>query len=298
MGAADVVPGVSGGTIAFISGIYEELIESLNNINSAAFKELKSKGFKYTWDKLNGAFLLALMSGILTSIFSLAKGVEWFLEHHPILLWAFFFGLVAASIVYISKQIKATLWDLAGLKVFLAITIGGSMAYFITTLNPVEASDSNLFLFFAGALAICAMILPGISGAFILVIIGAYGPVLEAISNRDIKTILVIGAGTIVGLLSFSKLLKWLFKTYHQLTLAVLTGFMIGSLNKIWPWKVALTYRMNSKGMEVPLNEKSISPFNYEGDPQFLQAIGLMLFGFLIILFLEKIGNKTNIVDR
>ena len=298
MGAADVVPGVSGGTIAFISGIYEELIESLNNINSAAFKELKSKGFKYTWDKLNGAFLLALMSGILTSIFSLAKGVEWFLEHHPILLWAFFFGLVAASIVYISKQIKATLWDLAGLKVFLAITIGGIIAYFITTLNPVEASDSNLFLFFAGALAICAMILPGISGAFILVIIGAYGPVLEAISNRDIKTILVIGAGTIVGLLSFSKLLKWLFKTYHQLTLAVLTGFMIGSLNKIWPWKVALTYRMNSKGMEVPLNEKSISPFNYEGDPQFLQAIVLMLFGFLIILFLEKIGNKTNIVDR
>ena len=298
MGAADVVPGVSGGTIAFISGIYEELIESLNNINSAAFKELKSKGFKHTWDKLNGAFLLALMSGVLTSIFSLAKGVEWFLEHHPILLWAFFFGLVAASIVYISKQIKATLWDLAGLKVFLAITIGGSIAYFITTLNPVEASDSNLFLFFAGALAICAMILPGISGAFILVIIGAYGPVLEAISNRDIKTILVIGAGTIVGLLSFSKLLKWLFKTYHQLTLAVLTGFMIGSLNKIWPWKVALTYRMNSKGMEVPLNEKSISPFNYEGDPQFLQAIGLMLFGFLIILFLEKIGNKTNIVDR
>ena len=298
MGAADVVPGVSGGTIAFISGIYEELIESLNNINSAAFKELKSKGVKHTWDKLNGAFLLALMSGILTSIFSLAKGVEWFLEHHPILLWAFFFGLVAASIVYISKQIKATLWDLAGLKVFLAITTGGSIAYFITTLNPVEASDSNLFLFFAGALAICAMILPGISGAFILVIIGAYGPVLEAISNRDIKTILVIGAGTIVGLLSFSKLLKWLFKTYHQLTLAVLTGFMIGSLNKIWPWKVALTYRMNSKGMEVPLNEKSISPFNYEGDPQFLQAIGLMLFGFLIILFLEKIGNKTNIVDR
>ena len=298
MGAADVVPGVSGGTIAFISGIYEELIESLNNINSAAFKELKSKGFKHTWDKLNGAFLLALMSGILTSIFSLAKGVEWFLEHHPILLWAFFFGLVAASIVYISKQIKATLWDLEGLKVFLAITIGGSIAYFITTLNPVEASDSNLFLFFAGALAICAMILPGISGAFILVIIGAYGPVLEAISNRDIKTILVIGAGTIVGLLSFSKLLKWLFKNYHQLTLAILTGFMIGSLNKIWPWKVALTYRMNSKGMEVPLNEKSISPFNYEGDPQFLQAIGLMLFGFLIILFLEKIGNKTNIVDR
>ena len=298
MGAADVVPGVSGGTIAFISGIYEELIESLNNINSSIFKELRSKGIKYTWKKLNGPFLLALMSGVLISIFSLAKGVEWLLEHHPILLWAFFFGLVAASIVYISKQIKTTLWDIAGLKVFLAITIGGSIAYFITILNPIESSDSNLFLFFAGALAICAMILPGISGAFILVIIGAYGPVLEAISNRDIKTILIIGTGAIVGLLSFSKLLKWLFESYNQLTLAVLTGFMIGSLNKIWPWKVVLTYRMNSKGVEIPLNEESISPFNYVGDAQFLQAIGLMLFGFFIILFLEKIGNKTNTVDR
>ena len=298
MGAADVVPGVSGGTIAFISGIYEELIESLNNINSSIFKELRSKGIKYTWKKLNGPFLLALMSGVLISIFSLAKGVEWLLEHHPILLWAFFFGLVAASIVYISKQIKTTLWDIAGLKVVLAITIGGSIAYFITILNPIESSDSNLFLFFAGALAICAMILPGISGAFILVIIGAYSPVLEAISNRDIKTILIIGTGAIVGLLSFSKLLKWLFESYNQLTLAVLTGFMIGSLNKIWPWKVVLTYRMNSKGVEIPLNEESISPFNYVGDAQFLQAIGLMLFGFFIILFLEKIGNKTNIVDR
>ena len=298
MGAADVVPGVSGGTIAFISGIYEELIESLNNINSSIFKELRSKGIKRSWEKLNGPFLLALMSGVLISIFSLAKGVEWLLEYHPILLWAFFFGLVAASIVYISKQIKTTLWDIAGLKVFLAITIGGSIAYFITILNPIESSDSNLFLFFAGALAICAMILPGISGAFILVIIGAYSPVLEAISNRDIKTILIIGTGAIVGLLSFSKLLRWLFKSYNQLTLAVLTGFMIGSLNKIWPWKVALTYRINSKGIEVPLKEESISPFNYVGDAQFLQAIGLMLFGFFIILFLEKIGNKTNTVDR
>jgi putative membrane protein len=178
-------------------------------------------------------------------------------------LWAFFFGLVSASIVYISKQIKTTLWDIAGLKVFLAITIGGSIAYFITILNPIESSDSNLFLFFAGALAICAMILPGISGAFILVIIGAYGPVLEAISNRDIKTILIIGTGAIVGLLSFSKLLKWLFESYNQLTLAALTGFMIGSLNKIWPWKVVLTYRMNSKGVEIPLNEESICPFFY-----------------------------------
>ena len=295
MGAADVVPGVSGGTIAFISGIYEELIKSLNKINSSIFKELQSKGFKHTWAKLNGSFLLALMSGVLISIFSFAKGVEWLLEHHPILLWAFFFGLVSASIVYVSKQIKTTLWDLTGLKVFLAITIGGSFAYVVSILNPIETSDSNLFLFFAGALAICAMILPGISGAFILVILGAYGPVLEAISNRDIKIILVISAGAIVGLLSFSKLLKWLFESYRQITLSVLMGFMIGSLNKIWPWKIALTYRMNSKNLKVPLNEKSISPFNYDGDPQLAQAIGLMMIGFFIILFLEKIGNKKKL---
>ena len=208
MGAADVVPGVSGGTIAFISGIYEELIESLNNINLSVFIGLRSKGIKHTWEELNGSFLLALMIGVFISVFSIAKGVEWLLEQHSILLWAFFFGLVAASIIYIGKQIKTTLWNLEGVKVFLAIIIGGSIAYIITTLNPVSSSNSNLFLFFAGALAICAMILPGISGAFILVIIGAYGPVLEAISNRDLKTILIIGAGAIVGLLSFSKLLR------------------------------------------------------------------------------------------
>ena len=235
MGAADVVPGVSGGTIAFISGIYEELIDTLNNINFSLLKHLKQEGIKSTWEKANGSFLIALLSGVFVSVISLAKGVEWLLEHQPILLWSFFFGLVLASIIYVGKQIKTTPSDI---KIFLAMTIGTVVAYLITTLNPAETSDTNLFLFFAGALAICAMILPGISGAFILVIIGAYSPVLEALNNRDIKTILIIGAGAVIGLLSFSKLLKWLFETYHRLTLAVITGFMIGSLNKIWPWKI------------------------------------------------------------
>ena len=141
------------------------------------------------------------------------------------------------------------------------------------------------------------MILPGVSGSFILVIIGAYGPVLEALNSRNLKTILIFGAGAVVGLLSFSKLLKWLFENYHRLTLAVITGFMIGSLNKIWPWKVVLTVRTNSKGIEVPLNEESISPFNFDGDPQLLQAIGLMVFGILIILILEKISIKKNTLE-
>jgi len=289
MGAADVVPGVSGGTIAFISGIYEELIETLNNINFSLLKHLKTEGLKSTWQKANGPFLAALLSGVFVSVISLVKGVEWLLEHQPILLWSFFFGLVLASILYVGKQIKITLTDF---KLISAMTIGAVGAYLITTLNPSETSDTNLFLFFAGALAICAMILPGISGAFILVIIGAYEPVLEAINTRDFKTILIIGAGAIVGLLSFSKLLKWLFETYHRFTLAVITGFMIGSLNKIWPWKIVLSSRTNSKGEQVPLNEESISPFNFDGDPQLLQAIGLMVFGFLIILILENISTK------
>ena len=186
MGAADVVPGVSGGTIAFISGIYEELITTLNSINFSLLKQLKSEGFKSVWKKANGSFLVALLSGVFVSVISLAKGVEWLLEHHPILLWSFFFGLVFASILYVGKQIKIRLTDL---KLVLAMAIGAGVAYFITTLNPSETSDSNLFLFLAGALAICAMILPGISGAFILVIIGAYSPVLEALNTRDFKTI-------------------------------------------------------------------------------------------------------------
>jgi putative membrane protein len=294
MGAADVVPGVSGGTIAFISGIYEELIDTLNNIKFSLLKHLKQEGIKSTWKKANGSFLIALLSGVFVSVISLAKGVEWLLEHQPILLWSFFFGLVLASIIYVGKQIKTTPSDI---KIFLAMTIGTVVAYLITTLNPAETSDTNLFLFFAGALAICAMILPGISGAFILVIIGAYSPVLEALSNRDIKTILIIGAGAVIGLLSFSKLLKWLFEKYHRLTLAVITGFMIGSLNKIWPWKETLTFRTNSKGVQVPLNEESISPFNFDGDPQLLQAIVLMVFGVLIILILEKISAKKKPIE-
>jgi putative membrane protein len=294
MGAADVVPGVSGGTIAFISGIYEELIGTLNNINFSLLKHLKTQGLKSTWKKANGSFLVALLTGVFVSIVSLAKGVEWVLEHHPILLWSFFFGLILASIIYVGKQIKTTAKDF---KIFIAMAIGAAVAYLITTLNPSETTDTHLFLFFAGALAICAMILPGISGAFILVIIGAYAPVLQAINSRNLKTILIFGAGAVVGLLSFSKLLKWLFEKYHRLTLAVITGFMIGSLNKIWPWKIVLTFRTNSKGVQVPLNEASISPFNFDGDPQLLQAIGMMVIGVLIILILEKIST-TNKLDE
>ena len=288
MGAADVVPGVSGGTIAFISGIYEELLIAISNVNLSLLKTLKTSGVKAAWKQLNGSFLAALFLGIFVSIVSLAKVIKHLLESQPILLWSFFFGLVLASIIYIAKQI--TDWNF---KAFLVLIIGAVIAYFITTLNPlISGNSSSLFVFVAGAIAICAMILPGISGSFILVLLGAYKPVLEAVNNRDFKTILVFMAGAVVGLLTFSKVLKWLFKNHKNLTLAVLTGFIIGSLNKIWPWKETLTWRNNSRGLEVPFNQQSISPFSFDEDPQLIMAIAFAVLGFVLILGMEKLAIK------
>ena len=193
-----------------------------------------------------------------------------------------------ASIIYIAKQI--TDWNF---EAFLVLIIGAVLAYFITTLNPlVSENSSSLFVFLAGAIAICAMILPGISGSFILVLLGAYKPVLEAINNRDFKTILVFMAGAVVGLLAFSRVLKWLFKNHKNLTLALLTGFIIGSLNKIWPWKETLTWRINSRGVEVPFNQQSISPFSFDEDPQLIMAIAFAVLGFVLILGMEKLAIK------
>lgn len=288
MGAADVVPGVSGGTIAFISGIYEELLGSISTVNMKLFKTLKNEGLKKAWQQVNGNFLLALFTGIFISIVSLAKAIKWLLENEPILLWSFFFGLVLASIIYIAKQI--TKWNF--ISIFVTV-IGAFVAYYITTLNPLVSENSSpLFLFLAGSIAICAMILPGISGAFILVLLGAYKPILSAVNDRDFKTIAIVGFGAIVGLLSFSKILKWLFEHYKNYTLAALTGFIIGSLNKIWPWKETLTWRTNSHGVKVPFNQQSISPFSFDGDSQLISAIILAFIGFALILFMEKLAVK------
>ena len=289
MGAADVVPGVSGGTIAFISGIYEELLGSISNINLALIKTLKKDGLKTAWEQLNGNFLASLFIGIFISIISLAKIISWTLTNHPVLLWSFFFGLVLASVIYIAKQI--TKWNFIAI---ILVIVGATLAYYITTLNPMISENSSmLFMFFAGAIAICAMILPGVSGSFILVLLGAYKPVLAAINNRDFTTIATVGLGAIVGLLSFSRILKYLFANYKNYTLAILTGFIIGSLNKIWPWKKVLTFRTNSHGEQVPFNELSISPFMYDGNPQLIQASILIVLGFALILILEKIAVKN-----
>lgn len=287
MGAADAVPGVSGGTIAFISGIYEELINTISGVNFSLITTLKKQGFGAFWKQLNGNFITALLIGIVISFVSFMKLAKYLIEYHPILIWSFFFGLIVASIYFVGKQI--TKWNFPSI---LGVVIGTIVAYYITTIPASNVNDSPYFLFFAGALAICAMILPGISGSFILVILGAYKTLSDAIHVLDFKKLALFISGAIVGLLSFSHILKWLFKKFHNLTLAILTGFILGSLNKVWPWKKVLSWRTNSKGVEVPLLEESISPLSFEGNPQVLFAIGLMLIGFLTIILLEKLGSK------
>ncbi|WP_419210980.1 DUF368 domain-containing protein [Maribacter sp. X9] len=285
MGAADVVPGVSGGTIAFISGIYEELITSINNIDLGLLKVWKENGFKAVWKKANGNFLLALFTGIFISLFSLATLVSWLLENEPILLWSFFFGLVAASVFFVGKEI--TKWSVATIIFLLA---GSIIAYFVTVLPPSQNIGSLPYLFLSGALAVCAMILPGISGAFILVLLGSYKTILDAVHGRDFKVIVTVGLGAVFGLLSFAKLLKWMFNHHKNLTLALLTGFIIGSLNKIWPWKKILETK--AYGEKMVIIDTNVSPFSYEGDPQIMFAIVAALIGFSLIFILEKTASK------
>jgi putative membrane protein len=287
MGAADAVPGVSGGTIAFISGIYEELINTISNVNAGLIKSLFKEGIKPFWQQLNGNFLLALMVGIMVSFISVMRLAKYLLENHPILIWSFFFGLIVASIFFVGKQIQK--WNLA---VIISLIVGAFIAYYITTFPASSNNENPWFLFVAGAIAICAMILPGISGAFILIILGAYKALSDAFHDFDIKKILIFASGALVGLLSFSHLLKWLFKNYHNVTLAVLTGFIFGSLNKVWPWKKTLTWHTNSEGIKSAVLQESISPFSFEGNNQLLFSIVLMVIGFLTIFILEKVGNK------
>lgn len=297
MGAADVVPGVSGGTIAFIAGIYEELIETIHNLNLGFFKLWKKSGFKTAWNTYNLGFLLALFGGVFISILSLAKLITYLLENHPILVWSFFFGLVIASILYVGNQIVS--WNV---KVIIALVIAAGFAYAITLAKPVGTIDSTWILFFAGFIAIIAMILPGISGAFILLLLGAYTSVIGTLSQLGdgitkldanlffgaFTKLFVFGLGAIVGLKVFSRALNYMFKNFKNITLAVLTGFMIGALNKIWPWKKVLETRINHSGNEVPFLEKSILPGSYPEDPQLMYAVIFMVIGFLTIFIMER----------
>ena len=289
MGAADIIPGVSGGTIAFISGIYEELIETINNVNFEAIKKLKNNGIKSFWTHINGNFLIALLTGIAISIMSLAKVITHLLETHSQLLWGFFFGLIVASVYIVGKQV--TKWDINNI---ISLIIGSSIAFYITILNPMQNPDALWFVFLSGSIAICAMILPGISGSFILLLLGSYEFILVAIKDFKLDVITIFGVGCITGLLAFSKLLNWLFKKYHDITIALLTGFLIGSLNKIWPWKETIQTRINSHGEIVPFIQSNVLPSNFEGDSNIIEVILLSLIGLVLIYLLERFSIHNN----
>jgi putative membrane protein len=289
MGAADVVPGVSGGTIAFITGIYEELISSINGINLGVLKTWKKEGFRAAWKQLNGTFLAVLFGGIAISILSLVKVVTYFLEVHPVLIWSFFFGLIVASSWLIGKAIKK--WNI---RVIITLIIGGVIAAWISSIQTVAHVDAQWYIFLSGAVAICAMILPGISGSFILVLMGSYHTVLEAVKELKIGTVLIFMAGCLVGILSFAKVLKFLFLRYKEITIALLTGFMIGSLIKVWPWKVnvgSAPIVIHSNGKEDWMTA-NVLPQNFDGENQLVFAIVCLLGGFLLVVLLERFAPK------
>ncbi len=293
MGAADVIPGVSGGTIAFIAGIYEELIDSIKSINVNALKLLLTGKILVFWKSVNGNFLASVLLGIAISILSLAKALGYLLHNYPILVWSFFFGLIVASAIYVARAIKK--WNMGTI---VAGITGILVAFFITIISPAEANTSWLFIFISGSIAICAMILPGISGSFILVLLGMYRFILDAVGNLNIPVIALFLAGAAIGIIAFSNLLSWLLKNYHNLTIALLAGFMVGSLNKVWPWKKITETFIDRHGEVKSLAETNILPGTYEqitgSNPLLAGAILLAIAGFALIFVLEGLTLKKD----
>ena len=290
MGMADVVPGVSGGTIAFISGIYEELLDSIRSVDATALRLLLRFRLAEFWRHINGRFLLPVLLGIAVAIFSLARLMTYLLTNQPIAIWSFFFGLIVASALLVARQIGR--WDW---RTVLAFAVGAAAAWWITVATPAETPDDWWFVMLSGAIAICAMILPGISGAFILLLLGKYQYIMHAVGEFDIPVIAVFVIGAAAGIISFSHLLSWLLEHWHDVTVAVLMGFMVGSLNKVWPWKETVETYLDSHGVAQPLVQNNIAPGTFEqltGQPSLLvQAILLGIVGFLVIYGIELVAR-------
>ncbi|WP_439887865.1 DUF368 domain-containing protein [Pseudomonas sp. MBLB4123] len=290
MGAADVVPGVSGGTVAFISGIYDELLRSIASVPAAVGLLLRGR-IAAAWQAANGTFLLVLLAGILTSVVSLARVISYLLVEQPIPVWSFFFGLILVSSHIVAREIQRWNWSRG-----LSFVLGAAFAYWITVASPMQWDTDPLSVVLAGAIAICAMILPGVSGSFILVLLGLYPFVLGAVKSLDIGVLALFASGCLVGLVSFASLLRWLLVRWRDLALAFLTGLMLGSLNKIWPWKETLSWQTNRHGEQVPLLQANLSPARFAEvsgqDPQLLLAILLALAGVLLVLGLEWLAGR------
>lgn len=287
MGAADVVPGVSGGTIAFITGIYEELLGSIRSVNGEAVKLLLRFRLADFWRHINGNFLVVLLSGIGLSIVSLSRLILYLLEFHGELLWSFFFGLIVASAVVVAKKIPR--WTPG---VVLFGLIGAAIAYYVTIATPTQTPEAYWFIFLSGAIAICAMILPGISGSFLLVLLAKYEFILGAVRDLRISIVAVFGLGCLIGILAFSHVLNWALKKYHNVTVALLTGFMVGSLNKVWPWKQTIETYTDRHGEVKPLVQENVLPGTYEAltgqEAYLLYAVLLAIFGFLFVYLIDR----------
>ncbi|MBW2335125.1 MAG: DUF368 domain-containing protein [Deltaproteobacteria bacterium] len=286
MGAANVIPGVSGGTMALILGIYEELINAIRSINLKFVRLITILNIKEALSSVSWPFLLPVGLGVLLATFSLAEVLSWLLDRYPVIVWSFFFGLIVSSVITVSRVIKQ--WRILTI---VAIVVGTIIAYGLFGVIPVSTPSAPWFIFVSGFIAICAMILPGISGAYILVLLGKYHYILKALNNKDFFTLFIIGAGALVGLISFAQILGWLLKKYHDLTMAILIGLMCGSLRKIWPWKETVTTFIDSHGKEIPSLQSNIIPSSFTIEVGF--ALLFMLIGILLIWGLDLWARKN-----
>ena len=291
MGAADVVPGVSGGTIAFISGIYIELINSIKSLNIKALKVLRHQGLAAAWQHINGNFLAVLLAGVFTSLFSLAQVMQYLLAQYPLPLWSFFTGLIVGSVLYLLRQHPPSLAVDKGLFV-----LGIALAYGLSIAPATALEGDHTTMFFAGTIALCAMILPGISGSFILVLLGLYPVFIGAIANVQLDILLVFGSGGILGLMAFSRLLSWLLDNYQTMVIALMCGFLVGSLNIIWPWKLVTESVLSHSGKTIVLASENLLPGQFaelvDQDPLTSICILASIFGLLLVLGLEYVGSR------
>ncbi len=292
MGAADIVPGVSGGTVALITGIYDELVQTISQYDHHLVKLLLKRQFESFFKRANLSFLTPLFAGIFTAIISLSKIMHYMMENYSVYTWSLFFGLIVSSILYIGKNLKN---DIAP-KSILFVILGTFIGYAIVSLIPVQTANTPIMIFLSGAIAICAMILPGISGSFILLILGKYLFVTAALKNpfhiESISTIIIFSLGCLVGLLSFSKVLNYLLSRFHHLMMCTLTGFMIGSLKKIWPWREVLEKKI-VRGKTHILSDQVVFPESLNSEV--FIALAIMIFGILLVFLVERLGNKRGV---
>jgi len=292
MGIAEVIPGVSGGTIAFITGIYEKILNTINAFGPGLFSTYKKEGIQGVWNEINGTFIVTLLIGMVCGVLVGIFGITYLLDNYPVLVWAFFFGLIIASAIYIGKQL--TKWTAVEIGLLF---LGTVLAYGITVIAPVEGSTSLPIVFISGAIAISAFILPGVSGSFMLLLMGMYTiiiPTIKKVLTFDTSSLLLVvvfALGCLTGLFTFARVLSWTFKNYKNQTLAILTGFMIGSLNKIWPWRIP-DKTINSGDKIKVITENNVLPGDFPGEPYVFGVIALMIIGFIFVFILERFGSK------